>query len=138
MRTLGEQMDFKISIPSDDERMRQAYRTRVPGFLACFESPEASCPVKDLSATGFAIVDDQKRFVEGRQYEVLLKIKDKVFLDELKVKAMRVLNNGLVGFNFQELDRRKQIKLDKLVLEVQKRLIAYKKAKREQEDDQAE
>jgi hypothetical protein len=69
---------------------------------------------------------------------VLLKIKDKVFLDELKVKAMRVLNNGLVGFNFQELDRRKQIKLDKLVLEVQKRLIAYKKAKREQEDDQAE
>lgn len=131
-------MDFKISIPSEDERMRQAYRTRVPGFLACFVKPEACCPVKDLSATGFAIVDDQQHFAEGRQYEVQLKIKEKVFLDELKVQAMRVMENGLVGFNFQELDRRKQIKLDKLVLEVQKRLIAHKKAKREQEDDQAE
>jgi len=131
-------MDFKISIPSADDRMRQAYRTRVPGFFACFPEVDAQCPVKDLSATGFAIVDEQHRFTEGNEYKAELRIKEKVFLDEFTVKAKRVLDNGLVGFTFHKLDRRSQLKLDKLVLEVQKRLIAYKKAKQAQEDDQAE
>lgn len=130
-------MDFKISIPNADDRMRQAYRTKVPGFFAYFSELDAKFPVKDLSATGFAVGDEKAQFTQGNEYKAKLMIKDTVFLDEVLVQAIRVGANGLAGFNFKALDRRKQIKLDKLVLEVQKRLIAYKKAKQEQEDDQA-
>ena len=45
---------------------------------------------------------------------------------------MRVISEkGIIGCVFHDMDRRQEIKLDKLVLEVQKRLIELRKAKRE-------
>lgn len=131
-------MDLKINVPNEDERLRQAFRTRVPGFNAVIEGLEGKFPVKDLSATGFAVSESRNSFTEGEVYVVSLMLKEKTFLGTVQAKAMRVMENGLTGFNFHEIDRRQQIKLDKLVLEVQKRLIALKKAKREQQDDQDE
>ena len=51
-------------------------------------------------------------------------------LGDLKAKVMRVLDRGIIGCNFLTMERRQEIKLDKLVLEVQKRLIELRKAKR--------
>ena len=46
--------------------------------------------------------------------------------------CMRVLDQkNIIGCNFEAMERRQEIKLDKLVLEVQKRLIELRKAKRE-------
>lgn len=131
-------MDFEIKLPNEDDLQRKAYRTKVPGFNAFFEATQGKYSIKDLSATGFAIEDESKSFEEGKEYAVELRLKEKTFLGGITVQAMRVLSNGIVGFNFANLDRRQQLKLDKLVLEVQKRLIALKKAKRQQDaDDQA-
>ena len=77
-------------------------------------------------------MDPDKGFKENQSFDVELLIKDKIFLREMNAVVMRVLDNGIIGMNFVDLERQKQIKLDKLVLEVQKRLIALRKKKREQ------
>jgi hypothetical protein len=125
-------MDFDIQLPDDEERLRKAFRTKVPGLTARFPGLDLVLDVTDLSATGLAVIDKDRRFHEKDTFEVELRIKDKLFLGGAMAKCMRTHDNGIVGLNFVDLDRQRQIKLDKLVLEVQKRLIALRKKKREQ------
>ncbi|MBG0789860.1 MAG: PilZ domain-containing protein [Desulfovibrionaceae bacterium] len=125
-------MDFDISIPEENGQLRKAFRTRVPGLAVRFPALGRTMDVMDLSATGFAVLDPGKGFKENQSLEVDLLIKDKLFLGGADAVVMRVLDNGIIGMNFVDLDRQRQIKLDKLVLEVQKRLIALRKKKREQ------
>lgn len=125
-------MDFNIQLPDDEERLRKAFRTKVPGLTARFSELGVAFDVADLSATGFAVIDKGGRFTEKSGYDLELLIKNKLFISGIKAMCIRVRDNGLVGLNFVELERQKQIKLDKLVLEVQKRLIALRKKKREQ------
>lgn len=130
---LGDVMDFEIQVPDDDEQLRKAFRTKVPGLEARFPSLKQVFEVKDLSATGFAILDPEKGFKEGQTLEIDLLIKKKQFLGAINALVMRVLDNGIIGINFVDLDRQRQGKLDKLVLEVQKRLIELRKKQREQD-----
>ena len=125
-------MDFEIKTSSDDDQLRKAFRTKVPGLSVRFPALSKDFDVLDLSATGFAVKDSAKSFKEGQPLEIELLIKDKLFLTKSAGVVMRVLDNGIIGINFVDLDRQKQGKLDKLVLEVQKRLIELKKKQREQ------
>lgn len=125
-------MEFNISLPEEEERLRKAFRTKVPGLTVRFTEPDRVLDVLDLSATGFAVMDKGKTFSENEDLQVDLLIKNKLFLSGLDARVMRVIDNGVVGLNFVDMERKKQIKLDKLVLEVQKRLIALRKKKREQ------
>lgn len=118
-------MDFTIKTEGDDERLRKAYRTKVPGFHVKAEGKVYE--VKDLSASGFAVADPAKRLKEGVKTEVTFYLNKKMFLADVDAEVVRVLDNGIVGFNFMELERRQAIKLDKLVLEIQKRLIELRK-----------
>lgn len=126
-------MDFEINVPDGDDQLRKAFRTRVPGLTVRFPALKRVFEVKDLSATGFAVLDPDKGFKENQPLEMELLIKKKLFLSEVSAVVMRVLDNGIIGINFVDLDRQKQVKLDKLVLEVQKRLIELRKKKRKQE-----
>jgi len=126
-------MGFDLDIPSGDDQLRKAFRTKVPGLTARFPALDRIFEVKDLSATGFAVLDPAKGFKEGQGVDVDLLINKKLFLAAATAQVMRVLDNGIVGINFLDLERQKQVKLDKLVLEVQKRLIELRKKQREQE-----
>ncbi|BCS86890.1 PilZ domain-containing protein [Pseudodesulfovibrio sediminis] len=126
-------MDFQISIPDEEEQLRKAFRTKVPGLTVRFPSLNRALDVMDLSATGFAVLDSENGFQEKQTIEIELLIKNKLFISGASALVMRCLDNGIVGLNFVDLERQKQIKLDKLVLEVQKRLIALKKKKRDQD-----
>jgi hypothetical protein len=125
-------MGFDIVVPSGDDQLRKAFRTKVPGLTARFAAQKKIFEVKDLSASGFAVLDPEKGFKEGQALEVDLLIGNKLFLPKAAAQVMRVLDNGIIGINFIELERQKQVKLDKLVLEVQKRLIELRKKQREQ------
>jgi c-di-GMP-binding flagellar brake protein YcgR len=125
--------DFTLNMPNEDDRLRQAFRTRIPGADGRVSGTDRIYEVKDLSATGFALGCSDGSFKEGQEFKVDLLLNRKPFITEIGAKVMRVLANGIVGCNFLGLDRRQQIKLDKLVLEVQKRLIAMRKAKKEEE-----
>lgn len=124
--------DIEISTGGDDQ-LRKAFRTKVPGLNVRFPALEKTFEVKDLSATGFAVLDPDKGFKEGQSLDAELLINKKRFLSGINAVVMRVLDNGIIGINFVELGRQKQAKLDKLVLEVQKRLIELRKKQREQE-----
>ncbi|MFH1915173.1 MAG: PilZ domain-containing protein [Pseudomonadota bacterium] len=126
-------MGFDLDIPSDDDQLRKAFRTKVPGLTARFPTLDRIFEVKDLSATGFAVLDQARGFKEGQDVDVDLLINKKLFLATASAQVMRVLDNGIVGINFMDLERQKQVRLDKLVLEVQKRLIELRKKQREQE-----
>jgi len=125
-------MEFDIKVPSEDEQLRKAYRTKVPGLTVRIPTLKKVFEVKDLSATGFAVLDPEKGFKENQTLAVDLLIKNKLFLEALNSVVMRVLDNGIIGINFVDLERQKQVKLDKLVLEVQKRLIELRKKQREE------
>lgn len=125
-------IDLDISTGGDDQ-LRKAFRTKVPGLSVRFPALGKVFEVKDLSATGFAVLDPDKRFKEGQPLDSELLINKKLFLSGVNAVVMRVLDNGIIGINFVELERQKQAKLDKLVLEVQKRLIELRKKQREQE-----
>jgi hypothetical protein len=127
-------MDFDIKRDGDDKQ-RQAYRTRVPGLdvRVVTKTGPQDFPVSDISATGFAFADNPRNYSSGMVFSFDLLLGKRLFLGDLKGKVMRVLDKGIIGCNFEAMDRRQEIKLDKLVLEVQKRLIELRKAKRDAE-----
>lgn len=125
-------MDFDVRMPNEDDKLRKAFRTRVPGLLIRVIESGREYQVKDLSASGFAILEENRLFKEGHTFQFDLLLAKKLFLTQVTAKIMRVLDNGIVGCNFADLDRRQEMKLDKLVLEVQKRLIELRKAKKEE------
>lgn len=127
-------MDFDIQMPGEDDKLRQAYRTRVPGLdiRVTSERGVQDFPILDISASGFAFGDNPRFYSSGQELQVQLLLAKRLFLDDVKAKVMRVITEkGIIGCVFTGLDRRQEIKLDKLVLEVQKRLIELRKAKRE-------
>ncbi len=120
-------MDFDIKTGDDDDRLRKAFRTQVPGLMVRIKDRKEPYQVKDVSAGGFAFLDESRSFKEGAVLEVDLLLKTKLFLGGLKARVMRVLDNGITGCNLEDLDPRQEARLDKLVLEVQKRLIAQRR-----------
>ncbi len=121
-------MDFSFSL-DHEEGKRQAFRTHVPGLTCRVTDREEEYPVKDISATGLAFLDEGKSFAEGEAFRLDLLIHHRVYIGDIKARVIRVLENGVTGAGFTELDRRQEVKLDKLVLEVQKRLITLRKIK---------
>jgi len=122
--------DISFTVAGDDSQ-RRAFRAKVPGLKVVVPARNAGYDVMDLSAMGLAFKDDAKSFKENTIITFDLYLNDKVFLAELTARVMRMLPNGLVGCNFEGNDHRKEARLDKLVLEVQKRLIALRKKARE-------
>lgn len=126
-------MDFDIKMDGDD-KLRQAFRTRVPGLdvRVVTQNGPQDFPVSDISASGFAFNDSPRGYSPGMVLSFDLLLSKRLFLGDLKAKVMRIIaEKGIIGCTFMEMERRQEIKLDKLVLEVQKRLIELRKAKRE-------
>lgn len=124
-------MPFDISFGDNEDRARQAYRTRVPGLEVRFNDLERVFEVRDISASGFAVMDPSRGFTHGAHHDVSLYLNRKLFLGHAGVTVIRALDDGTVGLSFADLKRQQALKLDKLVLEVQKRLIQLRKARSE-------
>lgn len=116
--------DFSIG---GDESARRAYRAQVPGLEGWIKEKQQGYPVQDISATGFALVVQNGSIKQGEILQMDLLLSKRLYIGEIPCQVVRVLNNGLVGFDFLQLDRRQEARLDKLVLEVQKRIIAKKR-----------
>ncbi|GAB6176252.1 PilZ domain-containing protein [Desulfobaculum senezii] len=120
--------EYSFSLGNGDNGgQRRAFRTKIPGLEVVLRSTDRHFMVLDLSAMGLAFKDSEKGFTEGEQLEFDLLLNKKLFLPEMKARVMRVLDNGIIGINFENNDYRKEARLDKLVLEVQKRMIALRK-----------
>lgn len=113
----------------DGELKRAAFRAAIPGLEMRERASGRSYPVKDISATGLGASDPDKVLRPGVRYEVDLLINRKSYLEGIGVKVVRQTQSGTAGVVFDGLDRRQEASLDKLILEVQKRLIAMRKKK---------
>jgi c-di-GMP-binding flagellar brake protein YcgR len=125
--------DLEFSIKPPEGGQRRAYRTKVPGLKAVIPAKDAQFNVGDLSATGLSLNAGEGQLEEGESIEMELFLNKKLFLSGIKARVMRILDDGTAGCNFEIMDQRKEERLDKLVLEVQKRLIAMRKAARGKE-----
>lgn len=122
--------DFNI----DSESQRRAFRAQVPGLNVWIKERQASYPIKDISATGFAVMAPVFPLKEGESFTMDLLLNQKLYVADVPCIVVRKLDNGIVGCDFKTLDRRQEARLDKLVLEVQKQMIAKKRATSEKDE----
>lgn len=137
MTTHDEFDDFNFTLPSDVEGERRAYRTSVPGLEASVAGKDGTFPVENVSAVGLAMHAPGHAFAEGENLRVDLLIMGRPYITALPAKVARLGEGGLVGCEFASPDFWQESRLDKLVLEVQKRMIALRKAESEKRDAQA-
>lgn len=127
--------DFSFSLPGADERPRRAFRAAIPGVEAYVAKLKRSFPIKDLSAVGMGIqVGNESALKTGETFTFDLMLNKRVYLSEISAKVMRSGEGGILGCAFDTMEKHKEVKLDKLVLEVQKRFITLRKAQQDKEE----
>lgn len=132
---MAAKTDFSFSLPGFDKSQRRAYRTEIPGLSAREIKTGREFPVHDLSALGAALVDVTENELKiGHTLTFDLHIAGKRYVDAIEATIRRVTEDGALGVTFDNLDRRTEARLDKLVLEVQKLRINQR---REQEERNA-
>ena len=137
MTTHDEFEDFDFTLPSDHEGERRAYRTSVPGLAASVAGKDGTFPVDNVSAVGIALHAPGHAFAEGENLRLDLLILGRPYITALPARVARLGEGALVGCEFTTPDFWQEARLDKLVLEVQKRMIARRKAESEKRDAQA-
>ena len=124
-------MDLLLKVDEGDLK-RAAFRAAIPGLEMRERQSGRSYAVKDISATGLGVSDPEKSLNQGVRYEVDLLINRKPYIEGVAVKVVRQTQSGTAEVVFDVLDRRQEASLDKLILEVQKRLIALRKKKQKE------
>lgn len=123
------EMDLRISFQTM-EKDRSAYRASIPGLGLRLVSGEV-CTAKDLSAGGTSFVPPEDRtFYQDQRLLLDILVAGRVYIQAVECVVVRATPN-ITACAFQALTRAQEIRLDKLVLETQKRLIARRKAEEE-------
>lgn len=126
--------DYTFNLPGAENQKRNAFRATIPGLEAYVQEREKFYVIKDLSATGMGMQADRDgEFTAGESFTFDLYLNKKLYLGGLEAKVMRISDQLIAGCIFEEPPPRKEARLDKLVLEVQKRLIALRKAKKDKD-----
>lgn len=119
-----------MDISFDSKNMaRGAFRTSIPGLVVKVSGHSAPFPVKDFSVNGLAFSAGEVKFKVDDEFTVDFVLGKKVLLAGLTIKIVRDIGKGLMGCSYVDLDKYQEERLDKLVLEVQKRMIALRKKK---------
>ncbi|WP_045215280.1 PilZ domain-containing protein [Desulfonatronovibrio magnus] len=126
------QIDYESSSP------RKAYRVAVPNLKAKIKNMPEEFPALDISAGGMALSLSHMKehgLEEGLEVELSILIKNRVFLDEIKGKIVKIDDN-MAACQFSEITLRQEARLDKLILEVQKKMLEFHRKKKENETKQ--
>ena len=120
--------DLSFSIgESELPHQRTAYRALVRGLLLKVDDDSGRYNVYDISSSGCSIQNPPEVYDLGRLLTVQLEVRGAPLVRDLSAKVVRVNADGSVACTFVGVTRQQELILDKLVLEVQKLFIAYKK-----------
>ena len=121
-------MQFDFKSPSGNTERRSAYRTRVPGLAVVVCDKDHRFSVRDLSVTGVAIdvQEADHTVLDGTTVDLMLL--ETPVLKGVRLESVRLFEKRFLACRFRGLTRRQEANLDKLVLEVQKRIISLRKA----------
>lgn len=115
---------------------RQAFRAVPPGVRVQVHGKEGTNAVNDVSAGGVCMAADKNDYAKGDALVMDVLIVGKCYLSDLNVVVVRPFP-GEIACAFQNLTRHQELKLDKLVLEMQKRYIAQRKQDREAQEQES-
>lgn len=118
-----------MDISFDSSSARGAFRTCLPGLALRIEGYPSTYSVKDFSVNGLAFLAGEDSFEVEQQFVVDFVLGKKELLTGLEIKVVRDIGKGLMGCIYIDLDKYQEARLDKLVLEVQKRMILLRKKK---------
>jgi hypothetical protein len=128
----AEILDLTFDYPNETDMKRQAYRVHYPGLAIRVHGRKAPYPVIDLSPLGLAFTDKEQSFTLGQTMRLDLCIQDKVCVQGIQARIVRIRDMLRVACVFEELSRLQERLLDKLTLEIQKRLIEQRKRKQQE------
>jgi len=118
-----------MDISFESNSARGAFRTSLPGLGLRIEGRPAPYSVKDFSVNGLAFSAGDDSFSVEEEFKVDFVLGKKELLTGLDIKIVRDIGKGLMGCIYVDLDKYQEARLDKLVLEVQKRMIQLRKKK---------
>lgn len=118
-----------MEISFESSSCRGAFRTNIPGLALRIKGHSCIYSVKDFSVNGLAFAAGDTAFKVDQQFEVDFVLGKKDLLTGLEIKIIRDIGKGLMGCIYVDLDKYQEARLDKLVLEVQKRMIKLRKKK---------
>lgn len=117
-----------FTFPSEDSD-RGAFRASLPGLTVRLPSGE-NLAVKDISAGGISIARPARAPRADAVLAFDLYVGNRLFLEGLKGKLVRMTENGVAAYAFVEVSRAQEYRLDKLILSMQKQVIAARKGKK--------
>lgn len=130
-----------IKVEYSSSSPRKAYRVSIPNLKIKIKDRPGKFEALDISVGGVAFSlkkNDDHGLEAGQDVEISLIIKEKVFLKELQGKLVKVTDT-FAACEFEDIPLRQEAILDKLVLEIQKKMIELKRKKKEQnESDEKE
>lgn len=125
---------FVLAEPDLVEFKRNAFRATLPGLTAALNNGSSQrYRVDDVSAGGLSFDAPGLELARGTEVTVNLFLADRLFAAEISARVMRV-ETGQIAVAFKSLDRQQELRIDKLVLETQKRAIIREKMEREAQE----
>lgn len=123
-------MDFEFKLEGEAGR-RLTHRERVQGLVVRIDGLAEPFVVHDVSASGLAVLDPKGQLAREWVCRVALAIGERVLARDLPATVVREADAAarIAGLAFTGLAPRQEAWLDKLVLEIQKRRIALRKAR---------
>ncbi len=119
---------YDFSINEDDNINRHSYRAHVYGIEVRVNKGPRCYNLADISVTGCAFRVSNVPWAIGDKLKIQLEVKGRVILSSLDARLVRITPNNTVACSFDRLTEKQEFALDKLVLEIQKRIIALNRA----------
>ncbi len=118
---------FDFTLPEDKQGQRHAFRANVHGIDVRLNKGKNIYHIVDISVTGCAFQMPQKFFAIGNEFILQMEVSGRVILAGLHARVIRSTAQGLVACTFLKMSERQELAMDKLVLEIQKRIIEVSK-----------
>ncbi len=122
----SKQYDFSIN--DDDNINRHSYRAHVYGIEARINKESRCYNLADISVTGCAFRMNNVPWSVGERLRIQLEVKGRAIISGIDARLVRITSNSIVACSFEKLTEKQEYALDKLVLEIQKRIIALNRA----------
>jgi len=121
--------DWSFTYP-DEGNQRKAYRINFPGLYVYLVEYLEYFPVRDISASGVAFANASQHFREKERLEIGIYLDTELILDKIEARVVRI-EKKVVSLQFENLSKREEYALDKLVLDIQKMQIERSKGTQE-------
>lgn len=136
----ADQFDFSVEHQRDERRgqRRRAVRVRLPGMAVWILERDTCFPLVDLNTLGLAFKDEAQSFQPGQAVQVDVHVQGKVWVAGLEAQILGIRDGFLVACTFPNMTKFQELRMDKLILEIQKRSNNIHNQQPKRDEDEAD